>query len=514
MIEILSLFGDPEFAPAAKPAPKVKKEETKKAVSIDEDRGLVSFIEYVTKLATENDLLSILQLAKCDSFHGQYCQVFISTGTGREFRPKLHKETCRSILELATYHRDMSYSDKKGKVAFVMSFVYASENCHTYVIPVNVQATEYLENGYTTTKLIVDSITVKAAKVLSNIPENPIVLQDRKEVLHIISREKPFVEPWLDEHPDFKVETYIVAPWLETIQKAGYAFSDGFLKRDFLSLRDSERRMLNCLCQIGNSPKEIFKTTSAVMKVLKRETDLATWDVFRRMCKKGVLSDDNVRVAYDRGWRNREFELVNSLLGKKYKGKRVFTWESLTNYIMRVDMYEAIDDKEALALLSDYVTMCLQLNMEPRTDGDSLKREHDIAARLIREKKDPELDERIRLMVEKEKKLADMGDAKLSLCNYSDGKYLIRPAGSYDDLIDEATQQHSCVACYGRRIAEGKTRIFFMREVANPGKSLITVEVDPDLTTIRQKAKECNHSIRDKEQTEFLENWIRKIKAA
>lgn len=501
---MLSLFSEPEFSPAVKASPKAKKTEVKKSVPIEEDRGFLAFRELLSTLASKNDFKAILEIIKYDSFKADYTLYTFPGGSGDI--PYKNSYGHMAGVHNSTLSIRVVHYPERHQCSFVLSFVYVTEGCETFVVPVQVTMD--------TQECKIREISVMKAKKLMSIPENPVVVQDREELIYIISRVKPYVGPWLDSNPDFKLDAYVVAPWLETLNKAGYVFTENILKRGFLSTSENERQIINRLCQAGNSPKDIFKTTSAVIKTLKNDTNLSTWDVFRRMCKKGVLSDDSVKIAYDRQWNDRYFEYVNRILGKQYKGKRVFTWDSLVNYLMRVDMYEAIDDREALPLLYDYISMCLQLGMEPRTDGDSLKREHDIAARLMREKKDPALDERIRKMVEDEKVRADGGDAKLALCNYSDGKYFIRPAAGYDDLIDEATQQHSCVACYGRRIAEGKTRIFFMREVANPGKSLITVEVDPDLTTIRQKAKECNHSIRDKEQTEFLENWIRMVKAA
>ena len=52
--------------------------------------------------------------------------------------------------------------------------------------------------------------------------------------------------------------------------------------------------------------------------------------------------------------------------------------------------------------------------------------------------------------------------------DYQDGKYLIRAIRDYDDLLDEAKQQHNCVASYSNAIGERRSLIYVMRAVSNP----------------------------------------------
>ena len=53
-----------------------------------------------------------------------------------------------------------------------------------------------------------------------------------------------------------------------------------------------------------------------------------------------------------------------------------------------------------------------------------------------------------------------------------------------------------------------------MRETAHPEKSLVTVELSPDLKTIRQKYLAYNQPIRNKSISDFLDRWHQHIKAA
>ena len=266
--------------------------------------------------------------------------------------------------------------------------------------------------------------------------------------------------------------------------------------------------------QPGTKPKDIFKTIKAVYTALKEEVNLQTWDVYRRMCKTGKIGQDTVKQVYDAGYTTKDLEYVSTILGVKYNDRNVFTWTSLINYLGRIDMYEAIDRREGLPILADYLNMCRQLEMEPRTDGDSLKREHDIAARLIRERRNEQQAQRMREAEERLRREIAEGAIKKGRLVYTERVYTVKPITDYDTLLDEARQQHNCVASYAEAIARGTSVICSMRETAHPEKSLVTIELSPDLRTIRQKFLAYNQPIRNKAMSDFIDRWMRQIHAA
>lgn len=92
---------------------------------------------------------------------------------------------------------------------------------------------------------------------------------------------------------------------------------------------------------------------------------------------------------------------------------------------------------------------------------------------------------------------------------YSNNIYIIRPAKDLKDMKDEAKQQENCVyKNYSERYAFGETDIYFMRDIKNPNKSLVTVEVLGK--KIRQKYQKKNKIVTD-EQNEFLEKWENEV---
>lgn len=336
-------------------------------------------------------------------------------------------------------------------------------------------------------------------------------IQNASEIAQIFQRVSPYGYKWADENNiDYSIA--LMCPHFELLDKAGFVFmekvkrmicgntfSDSMTR--FVFCDKGEIENLNRLVQNGRNLREIFKTPKIVYSELKNEGSLSLWDVYRKLDKSGRMSGDTFRIVHEQNYTKNNLESINSILNKKYNGKPVFTWNSLVNYLNRVDQFEAIDTKEALQLLSDYLMMCSQLEMEPKIDGDSLKREHDVTARTLRQKKDEIIAKKMTASCKYMEKY-----------NYEEDTYFIRAVRNYDDLLDEAKQQHNCVAGYAHNIAQRKSLIFFMRWTESPDRSLITVELSSDKKTIRQAYLAYNKPVHSKEQSDFLKRWLDHVK--
>lgn len=327
-----------------------------------------------------------------------------------------------------------------------------------------------------------------------------VYIQSSTDLFAILKSAYPYVAEWASQH-GYPYATSILAPYLEVLSKAGFAFVDKFMRSNV----KANYVYLSRLCQNGTSPKRIFKVPSALYLALKSEADLDKWDIYRKLVKLGRLSAESVGQALMVGLSERELELVHHILGATYANKSVFSWTSLMNYLQRLDTFEAIDCRTALQLLRDYLHMCKDLGLEPKVDSDSLRREHDVTARnhliMMRQKRD-------------EKNAAAMlaACADMAKLNYREEEYFVRGIKNLEDLYDEANQQRNCVASYANRIANGLSYVFVMREVSSPDKSLITIEIDPNTYGLRQKYLARNEPIRNKAQTEFINRWVAFIK--
>lgn len=91
---------------------------------------------------------------------------------------------------------------------------------------------------------------------------------------------------------------------------------------------------------------------------------------------------------------------------------------------------------------------------------------------------------------------------------YQDKKFIIFPASSFNDLINESNQQNNCVRTYAEKYAEGKCDIYFMRDLKSKDKSLVTVEVI-DNTVIQSRIK--NNNAPTLQQQNFLNLWEQNV---
>lgn len=98
--------------------------------------------------------------------------------------------------------------------------------------------------------------------------------------------------------------------------------------------------------------------------------------------------------------------------------------------------------------------------------------------------------------------------ALLSKNTFKNKEFIIFPATSVNDLIDESKQQNNCVRTYAEKYAEGDCDIYFMRKVNTPKISLVTVEVKND-RIVQKRTK--NNANTNKKQDKFLDEWQKKL---
>lgn len=345
-------------------------------------------------------------------------------------------------------------------------------------------------------------ITWESAKwrLITGLPADSIIfLQNEHERQHIFETTKPYTYKFYkDNSSRFSMELLMLCPQIELLDKAGYKFVEQ-LKQYPEHIDTATVTSFNRLIKFETKPgklQNLFKTTTEVCKILKEERQLLIWDQIRKVEKYSKTSPDELQIVYDNHYSDGELANIQNILKQQYHNKNVFTFSSLVNYLNRLDQYEAIETTTALMLIRDYLESCRMLDMEPRIDGDSLKREHDVAARLVREKRN-EI-EAARLVE---------GCKKLQQYNYENDRFIIRGIRDYNDLLDEAKQQHNCVASYSHRIASGTSLIFVMRRKTVPNRSFVTIELSPDLSTVRQKFEAHNQPLRNREASEFIDEW-------
>ena len=97
---------------------------------------------------------------------------------------------------------------------------------------------------------------------------------------------------------------------------------------------------------------------------------------------------------------------------------------------------------------------------------------------------------------------------ELSINKYQNNKFIIFPALTVESLKDESKQQNNCVQTYAEKYATGTCDIYFMRDVNQPKKSLVTIEVKNN-KVVQSRIK--NNQSPDKKQLAFINKWEQKV---
>ena len=197
-------------------------------------------------------------------------------------------------------------------------------------------------------------------------------LQDDKEILERIRSNNPYAYKYVCDC-GVNPAVYCMVPQIEQLEKMEVGFVSRFAHtpRSFHEARyvsKSEVDAFNRLVQRGTDPKTILKVPKSVYTGMINEQNIMAWDTMRKMVKKGKISEGAVR--WMTGYTGKELDLFNSVLNRTYRGKPVFSAESLTNYLGKIDMFEAIGREEGLQLLLDYLRGCEVLDVKPRIDSD------------------------------------------------------------------------------------------------------------------------------------------------
>jgi hypothetical protein len=234
------------------------------------------------------------------------------------------------------------------------------------------------------------------------------------------------------------------------------------------------------------------------VKVLWNKPSIQYWDSTRKLLKLRNCSVDDIIRCDEYGYNADIYRKIDEILrAKDAEGNPIFSFTGLVNYLRRIDVNEAIGLYEGTILIKDTITMAKQANQLTSNlfDTDSLKRTHDVMMRNA-------------TIVRNEKIAQGVALACNDKYNYQLGEYFVRQIKTYDDLINEGEQQQNCLRyCYADSIARKTCLIYVMRRVDDPDHSLISIELDPTGTNVRQQLMRYNTPINSKKELEFLSKW-------
>ena len=353
-----------------------------------------------------------------------------------------------------------------------------------------------------------------------NAIDHTIWLQNTERIRQAVATARPWVLPWIDESVqadreadayygrmshDGMLYRYLYAPWMEILLKAGYKFATEYFRNGNVDIPNSG------ILHPGTKPAEIIDAERWALDYIKNEGTFWKIEDMAKFSRKTKLDANWCIEMLSKGFMLEHLKNVEDILEYRHEnGNAVFSYKGLMNYLERIDIYEAVERDEGLRLLCDYLHICQEMGMVPRTDSDSLVREHNVAARLLRQwQQDRRRQAKNGGMAERKAQMQDL----IPALEYSEDIYFIKPILDYDALIDEATQQHNCLACYADRIIEGHSIVLQMREKHSPEKSLISIELDPSLRSLRQVYLSSNRPVRNKSQLDFIARWHKRLQS-
>ena len=163
----------------------------------------------------------------------------------------------------------------------------------------------------------------------------------------------------------------------------------------------------------------------------------------------------------------------------------------------------SISQNDTAQAYRDYLQECEQLHLDLHDKEilfpKDLTAAHNRTMEQVKFEKNKADQEKFQKAVEKLEKFA-----------WGEGEFFIRPAREQMELTAEGKALHHCVGGYIKRMAEGETAIFFLREVSEPDKPFYTLELQKK--RVIQCRTEHNASYdRNPDVKNFVDMWMEKV---
>lgn len=331
-------------------------------------------------------------------------------------------------------------------------------------------------------------------------------IQDEEDLEDLVKKHEPYLYKFLKEHKQ-NMLLGICFPKIEILYKAGYKLAKDIID----SGKDFNIKTARGLCNMkGTNPRSILRVPNYALPDLK-DADLERCHFLRLVSQLHGISEKEYKWYAESGLTRKDlkyFKIKGDEFSQDHYLIMNFGNDLKTPYIWFTKCVEYLKktfDKNIFRIthtIMDYKRMCNELDIKFDKSPEYLVQNHDMVAKLYRE---------TQARLEKEKrKREELGALKIidecKKYNFEDDEFFIRSVENRNDITDEASQQHNCVASYWSGVSRGETMIFFMRRKSNPEKSYVTVELTYDLR-IRQAYLKGNQIITDIKTNNFLKTW-------
>lgn len=239
----------------------------------------------------------------------------------------------------------------------------------------------------------------------------------------------------------------------------------------------------------GKDLRKILKMNNAEIRMFREEKPyLGQIELYQMLRRQGIEVKPGEIGIFDT-YRYSNSEAIKTV--KQYVDINKAVKYLSGQPVYRIDIYE------------DYLKECEKLGMDMSRKKvlfpENLQKAHEATSKQIKINKD-------RITAEN---FARQTKKIYPESVYQNGDYLIRAAGSPQELIEESAALSHCVRTYADSVADGRCAILFIRSIKEPDKPLFTLELTPD-----RHIKQCrgNHNCAYPEDIKiFLEHWKKEV---
>ena len=190
-----------------------------------------------------------------------------------------------------------------------------------------------------------------------------------------------------------------------------------------------------------------------------------------------------------------------------YRLERIMTTYHLgarrwLEYLQSAYDYQCISKSEALHIWEDYLNMASEcgfdLSAKKRLYPASLKKEHDVAMFAYNRLKQEAAEKAFALSAKANQWLE---------WTPKDKKFVVSVPKTQQAVVEEATAQDNCLRSYLGKIADGKTRIAFLRRNTDKDTPFVTMEVTTEGRIAQVKGKYNSNPSQD--VWSFVRDWAK-----
>ena len=292
------------------------------------------------------------------------------------------------------------------------------------------------------------------------------------------------------------IALYLNCPFVEQLVKAG------FEKLIFTFIEDEDVCCFNKFTESFKNAKNIDNITglsSGIWKTLINNImDIREYYECVDFIKKININKQQLEKIFNF---NIPFYQLNSYCELGDENFNVLSINELLNYISKTITKQGLRPNRTMNLMTDYIRMCKELNIEANLKSEHLIKDHDritdIYDKMTMEEKEKATKEKF---IKRNKYLQKY--------LYEDERLKIVIPTTALDLYNEGKNNNNCVASYCDRHADGKTNILFIRKKDNPFNSYITLELNENKKEIIQAKYKHNKNIDNPKDNEFINNWM------